>query len=812
MTIPTAVGPASQAGSSGPRPGGQAASAAQPSLALATFFGALGVIGGSTALIPLIDGAAWLVPIIEVVGVIWLVGVAARMVAAQAWIVEVLQLGAIVITLTGIHLQHGIGGLIPGRAAASESAGLLTEAWNQILTTVPPVPPTAEITFIATLIIGMLALVVDLLIARARTPALTALPLLALYSVPASISSDLLPWYAFVLPAVAFAGVLAASGSTRLGPDNHSAIHRRRGVGQLAVGSVLIAAVAILGSLVITDRTTGVGTEGRIPHAGLPNGQVGISPWAHLRGEIADGNPTDVVHVTGLSAPGYLRTFALESWTANTGFGLGTFSAHESDINGTLPSNGTARDGTDVTGSTATITPQHYRDKYLPLYLDATAVGGLPGGWNYDDGLRTAFRSSATSPGPYTVTVDDTIASVADLRTESTVGGRRLTDTGRLPAPVTELATQLTADTTNDFDAVHAILRYFTDPANGFTYSLRTPLGNSGSALVDFLTHKQGYCEQYAAAMTIMVRSLGIPARVGIGFTQGDRQADGSYLISSSNAHAWVEVQFADSGWVIFDPTPAVAGQGGLQGFTTRALAGHAATDLTSTATPAPSSTSAAAGPTRSAPIPQAMDLDEDPGGASAGEPAGSTGGWLTLTRSLLLLAVAALAVFVLLIPAAVRRRRRRNRLIQAGRGGPGAGRAAWQELADTMTDHGIAIQPQDSARAAANTLSRTARLAAHDRRGVRLVVETVEREWYGSHGDAPGQSSPSGNAASRDARSADPSTQGSPETDPSLRPAVIAAIEGLRRSAPLTMLDRWWPRSLRRSLRRQDRGATFKR
>ena len=81
--------------------------------------------------------------------------------------------------------------------------------------------------------------------------------------------------------------------------------------------------------------------------------------------------------------------------------------------------------------------------------------------------------------------------------------------------------------------------------------------------------------------MAIMLRAVGVPARVAIGFTQGTRNADGSYLISSNDAHAWVEVPFDNAGWVQFDPTPLGGGQGGQQGFDghRRGAADHADDD-----------------------------------------------------------------------------------------------------------------------------------------------------------------------------------------------------------------------------------------
>ena len=83
----------------------------------------------------------------------------------------------------------------------------------------------------------------------------------------------------------------------------------------------------------------------------------------------------------------------------------------------------------------------------------------------------------------------------------------------------------MTAGATTAFDKADLLRNYFTDPVNGFTYSLTVPTGNSGDPLVDFLTIKQGFCEQYASAMAIMLRAVGVPARVAVGFTQGTKDA-----------------------------------------------------------------------------------------------------------------------------------------------------------------------------------------------------------------------------------------------------------------------------------------------
>ena len=74
---------------------------------------------------------------------------------------------------------------------------------------------------------------------------------------------------------------------------------------------------------------------------------------------------------------------------------------------------------------------------------------------------------------------------------------------------------------TTPYDQARALNDYFRDGENGFSYSLSTKAGDSGNDLVDFLTNRTGYCQQYAAAMGIMLRVAGIPARVVLGYTHG---------------------------------------------------------------------------------------------------------------------------------------------------------------------------------------------------------------------------------------------------------------------------------------------------
>lgn len=100
--------------------------------------------------------------------------------------------------------------------------------------------------------------------------------------------------------------------------------------------------------------------------------------------------------------------------------------------------------------------------------------------------------------------------------------------------------------------AIEAWLR----ATGGFTYDEQPPSPGGAPPLAHFTVEgKRGYCQLFAGAMALMLRFLGIPARVAAGFTSGDYR-DGVWTVTDHNAHTWVEVWFPQFGWLSFDPTP----------------------------------------------------------------------------------------------------------------------------------------------------------------------------------------------------------------------------------------------------------------
>jgi hypothetical protein len=125
-----------------------------------------------------------------------------------------------------------------------------------------------------------------------------------------------------------------------------------------------------------------------------------------------------------------------------------------------------------------------------------------------------------------------------------------------------QTAVALTKESRTPYAAAAVLEAWFRD-GGGFTYDETPPDAPFGEPpLVAFLKDKRGYCQHYAGAMALMLRFVGVPARVAAGFTSG-RWDSGrhEWTVTDHNAHTWVEVYFPGRGWLAFDPTP---GRGNL--------------------------------------------------------------------------------------------------------------------------------------------------------------------------------------------------------------------------------------------------------
>ncbi|NYH78014.1 hypothetical protein FHR84_001336 [Actinopolyspora biskrensis] len=680
-------------------------------------------------------------------------GAAARMTRARSWALPA-QLVVLVVMLTALFGQNALLGALPGPATIDRLWSLLGTAIGVVRTGVPPVPADSAMRCLVALGLGLVTFFVDRIVVAHRAPAVAGLVLLCMLAVPASLADLLLPWWTFLGSAVGFAALLL------LGRPGHVRRTAYTSAAAPALLPVTVVSTAAVIALLAGTAFTGVGTQGRLPGTdqespGPGTGEIGLRPFTSLRGQLSRDDVVELFRVEGLPRDAYLRAMTLRRFDPNQGWKLDGLSRGVA-MDGQLPMPpGVERSGAGT--ARVRIDPVGYRDAWLPMFGVPAEVSGTGAGWRYDPASGTAFTRETPDTDSYTELAAFPDPSEQELRRasgEDSVSPAYSSTAGISPR-VRELARRITSEQHNRFDKAVALNRYFTDPSNGFTYDLRTAPASSENALTDFLFRgKRGYCEQFASAMAVLLRSVGIPSRVAVGFTPGEREGN-QRVITTEDAHAWVEAFFPGQGWITFDPTPLSDDRAStpsyLESEDHRQTGGN--DSATSGAEPetSPSEGAETTRPDESGNPPSVSRDDRTP-----------VGPWLLPPTAVLLLVAGATA------PALIRNTRRRNRLSRVAAGAPEATRLAWRELLDEFTDRGTGPIPSESPRGTSERLIRQYGLDEDSARAVRRLTAEIERALYAPQGG--------GGVSTAE---------------------LTTAVEGIRRSRPLTRKERIFPRSV---------------
>ncbi|WP_433263757.1 transglutaminaseTgpA domain-containing protein [Actinosynnema sp. CS-041913] len=797
--------------------GGNWAVSATPAVA------GLATLCAATALSSVIGGALWLVNLAVAIIVVAGVGVLLRAARLPIPLVGLGQVFALLCLLVTIFTRTGVLLVFPGPQSLSDLLTVLGTAFAEVQTGVPPVDDSEAMRCLVMLAIGLVAVLVDLLAVGASAPAASGLVLLCVFAVPASLADEMLPLWTFVFGAAAFALLLAVDGQHR-----HEAWRGRLpngGVGGAGPAATGVAGLAVVVALLAGASLTLVGTVGRLPGTGDSVGggadKLGLDPMTELRGMLNQGATRELFRVRDLPESSYLRAMTLREYVPDEGWRIGEDLPPGVAANGDLP----AQPGDPGGGETVevTIEPVSWLDNWLPVYGRPRRIQDVDQNWRYDPVRGMVYSVHARQAGTYKI---QTVLKEPGADALRKASGTLDIEDAYLEAPgvspeVANLARTITRDQDNTFDKAAALHRFFTDGTQGFTYTTQTTGPQTSDALRDFVfTGKKGYCEQYASAMAIMARSVGLPSRVAMGFTAGF-PTDDYQTITTQDAHAWVEIYFPGYGWMVFDPTPLSDGRGLVPPYIAGQNPDGEETDTTDTTTTTTIPTTAgSSGSTSAAPGATGQDgqtQDEEPTptwhtvtllvaagvgvlltgfllvwrnrrsrGPGPPDWAGRTpwllpalGGtavaaWmvgLTMAVALLSWWVAGplLAVLVAAVPAGVRAVRRKARLQAVASLGPDAAGAAWQELLAESVDRGTRVPTTETVRVAARRLVRAHNLDEQGRDGLRAVVGAVERSWYSARADA----------------------------DPSLPQAFDEVRRSLSRNAPLALRAKVLPRSV---------------
>lgn len=702
----------------------------------------------SCAMLPLVSPATWIIQAAFMLAIQTGVGAATRRVplarpltvAAQA-LVTLLML-----TLVFAHAQ-ALAGFVPGPEAFQHFADLLREGSDDVSRYAIPAPLHDGIRLMLIGGVLVVGLAVDTLAVTFRSAAPAGLPLLALYSVAAGLSESGVSWLWFLLAAGGYLMLLLAEGRDRLAqwgrvfggaprttPGSESSgplapVRTGRRIGAVAVAIALLPLPTISGGL-LDAAGTGVG-------AGTGSGGTisAVNPLVSLRDSLNVDENRQVLSVdtstTDLSDM-YLRIVSLDDFDGTT------WKPSQRHIEGVPNQFPTPTGlGADVKRSkilTKISAADWYAQDWLPMPYPPSHVS-IDGSWRYEPvGMTVVGDHGQNTRGvTYTVTsldVEPTAEQLASAPEPSSALRNQYTKVPKsLPAVVAETARKVTAGSTSHYEQAVKLQDYFA-VTGGFQYDTQVDVGTGRDAIAKFLKDKQGFCVHFSFAMAAMARTLGIPARVAVGFAPGTPEADGTVSVGLKDAHAWPELYFEGVGWTRFEPTP---NRGSVPAYTQSTVPGS---DVPDPARPSAStSTEPSAAPSASESCTaQLRKLEgcasQAPAIAAGGDPRGP---WWYVQ----IVALGLGALLLLTIPFSPMLWRTRMRSVRLGAHGRTESEAAvhtlavWEELTDTAWDFGIPPDESLTPRKAAARMVRLGELDPAAAASVHRVADAVEQVLY---------------------------------------------------------------------------------
>ncbi|MDL2079523.1 DUF3488 and transglutaminase-like domain-containing protein [Streptomyces sp. GXMU-J15] len=708
---------------------------------------AVATLAAACALLPLVDKATWLFQALFILTVQTGVGMAARRVPlARSLTVFAQALVTLLLLTLAFAREQALFGLLPGPEAIRHFADLLQAGSDDVSRYAIPAPLTDGIRLMLVGGVLIIGLAVDVLAVTFRSAAPAGLPLLALYSVAAGLSDGGADWLWFLVAAAGYLMLLLAEGRDRLSqwgrifagaprtpgaePGAVAPVRTGRRIGAVALGIALVVPLGLpaMNGGLLDAAGTGVGT-------GTGGGGTisAVNPLVSLRDSLNVDEDREVLTLRTTSenlSDLYLRIVSLDDFDGTTWKpAKRNITAVPDD---TFPTPiGLSPDIKRAEVATRISAANWYAQDWLPMPYPPSGVD-VEGNWRYEPlGMTLVGDHGQNTRGlTYTVRsldVQPTAEQLASAPEPPAAIEREFTKLPKsLPDVVAETAREVTEDAKNPYEQAVKIQEYFT-LTGGFEYDTEVDVGSGSRAIAKFLRDKRGFCVHYSFAMASMARSLGIPARVAVGFAPGTPQGDESVTVGLKDAHAWPELYFEGVGWTRFEPTPS---RGSVPEYTQPDTSGSTLPDVarpTQSASAAPStepsqSESCAAGRPE-------LCASESPEAALVTSDDGPKW-WALLAWSL----AGAAALLIPLSPMLWRLRTRAVRLGAHGRGEDDAAPhilAVWQELTDTAWDFGITPEESQTPRKAAARIVRLGHLDPEAAAAVHRVADAVEQVLY---------------------------------------------------------------------------------
>lgn len=453
-----------------------------------------------------------------------------------------------------------VSGLLPGRLTLQAWRYLWDSGWELVAVRQAPTFVEPGLLLLTATGVWALALTADCLLHRARVPVATLGLVVTTWAVPLVLARPAGTSPLSVTPVMACAaGLMHATArldAARWGRWVRDRRSARRGPLERAAAGPALACLAIVVGLLSATVLPGWGSSAWLSLQGMGTTTLSANPMVDLRAGLVAADPSALLRVR-TRQPVYLRTTSLDTYSEREEWTNDGIRAR--DVGTSVPVAESVDAAQRVTVDVTVVDMAEGR--LVPVPYQARAVSGPAANrLRYDPELSTfalpgderlppgaAYTVAAAVPAP-------DLADIAARPTPDPTGGRLTALPEELPEAVGDLAADIVADAgaVTPFERAMSI----QSRLRGWKYTTEPPPGHSGSAMEAFLERRSGYCEQFAATMAVMLRTLGIPARVAVGFTPGARVGRDEYVVSSADAHAWVEVLFPRYGWVSFEPTP----------------------------------------------------------------------------------------------------------------------------------------------------------------------------------------------------------------------------------------------------------------
>jgi transglutaminase-like putative cysteine protease len=648
----------------------------------------------------------------------------------------VVSFGALAVVVTlAFYRDTSWAGFLPSGATLDALGVDLRAGWSEFNSARAPVEDLPGFVVLAMAALWTSAWLSDGFAFRAGVGLESVVPDGIIFVFASALAADRLRLPMAALWLVAAALVVALQRSMRDEAGGWLTGHRNGvATSALRVGG-LLGVIAVGGSLLLGPALPGAGEEALLDTRGRGSGGVrqAISPLVDIRGRLTDRSD-DVVFTVESNQPAYWRLTALDEfdgriWSSARGYGDAS-----GILGGGLPERYTAP-------ARQTVTIEALDTIWLPAAFSPVDID-IAEDVRYDADTASFVTRRGTVESGQSYVVESRIPRLAPDVLQRANGPIRqyiaehyLALPGDYPPVLRTAAQRIVGDASSHYDQARRLQDYFHQ---NFTYSLEVPKGHGSSAIEDFLERRSGYCEQFAGTFAAFARSLGIPARVAVGFTPGDRLDDGLYAVKGKHAHAWPEVYFTNIGWVAFEPTPG-RGAPGAEAYT-----GLTATQEGGPVDEQTPSTTVASTPVSTSPTPSNQLAGDDPlaglplNDLGASDGASSGGGlpsWLTSLGRLVLVATLVAGAWLLVVPWLVRRRWERRRAAAT----TNAERVllAWYETTSLLARAGTPADPSETPREYAFRAEQHARL---DGVGLRTLAEQVTAAAYAGV-DLPDQS-----------------------------------------------------------------------